>query len=166
MLSQDQILIKSVKSQLQGLERNYIKDLSPQEQHFKEGDIAFVCVDRFDVREVVITEVQDFSEGGKKPGGFIYYWYNFNNIPKFDYFLYKLKYNFYWIIINPILRLFKVKNTFRFTPKIPEYLGPGHAVLAGRGEMLFKTKYEAMLNYHFDWCDYELDNIEYLISDE
>lgn len=163
MLSQDQILIKSIQSQLNTLERKYIKELSPQKQHFKEGDIAYICIDKFDVKEVIITEVQDFSEGGKKPGGYIYYWYNFKNIPKFNYFLYKVRYNFYWII-NLILKLFNIKNTFKFSPKIPEYLGPGHAVLAGRGEILFKNHYEAMLSYHFDWCDYELDNIDYLIT--
>ena len=161
MLSEDQILIKSIQSQLETLEKKYIKELSPKKQHFNEGDIAYICRDRFDVREVVITEILDFSEGGKNPGGYLYYWYNYKDIPKFNYFLYKIYSKFFWNILYPLAR----RKLYKYSPDIPEYLGPGHAVLAGKGEYLFKTHYEAMLSYHFDWCNSELNDIECLITD-
>ena len=156
--------LNNISDQIKDLQIKYVDYLDPEKQHFNVGDSAYICIGDYDddIIEVEIVDIDDFSENGKKPGGLIYYWFHYKEIPKVDYFIYKIKSWIYWNLLNCIIP--RKYIGFFLGPNIPEYLGPGHAELAGRGEVLFKTKEQARLDYHFCNIKADLENLDYFIN--
>lgn len=141
--------------QLKKLHKQNVEYLDPKIQHFNVGDLAWVSWNRYIQEQVKITSIESYK---KEPndGGYIYYYYEHLDITKWDRI--KMYLRFY---LNVYFLMYIFKNRPYFPPK---KFGVGHGVLAGRGEVLFKTEKEAELDYRFTIAIFELEDLKYLFN--
>ncbi len=135
--------IKEIKQLIEEKRDKLVIAYEPTEQHFEVGDIAYVCYD--EAVEVIITNISDYRKE-KNDGGFVYYWFEYKDIPLMN------------IIIEEIK--FQCSRLFRYTYHIPYFFGTGHGELVGKEEVLFKSKEQAELDANFDEVLYRLDKID------
>lgn len=131
----EQTMLNEVQAKMLEIQSNY----DNYQVQFEVGDLVYVLGKYSDFYPAHILRVQDFSNGGEKAGGLVYYWLipeNYRHQWWYDlYFFYK--------------RLFK--QTW-LPPRII-----GHAVLAG--EDFFRTedearKYEVLSGLKYYLIDY------------
>ena len=118
---------------------------NPCEKHFEVGDLAYIVDGYGEVVEVRITDICDYRKKNDD-GGLVYYWFEYKNIPVYKRLYQEIKFQ--------ICLLLKIKYD------IPYYFGPGHSELVGRGEVLFKSKEQALLDDSFNVMLICLDDIE------
>jgi hypothetical protein len=144
--------LKCFKDEIIKLRKQMVKKLSPNEQHFNINDIAYICNNYALSEEVRITQIQDFSKIYNSDSGFIYYFYEYLDVNLFDRFKLYLKY-YFWIIQS---KIFNKNKPYMINGKF----GPGHGELAGLGNVLFKTKEQAELDYIFDNLIFSINDFE------
>jgi len=142
------------------VQKEFIKEYSPQQQHFQIGDLAYVMDTRYSYYDPVLVEIIEISDFRKEPddGGYIYYWYRHADIPKWELVLRELWWRIWeklpWFIAR---RTRLIKDNGRF--------GPGHAVLAGANEDLFNDPKQCVLDHEICTALNCIDNLEYYIPD-
>ena len=148
-------MLKEIKQEIRKLQKKYIKYLDPTIQHFNIGDLAWVSWNIYYQEQVKITDVENYQ---KEPndGGLIYYYYEHLGITKWQRF--KMNLRFY---LHIYFLMYIFKNRLYFPP---QEFGPGHGVLAGRNEVLFKTRNEAKLDYCFTTVLFEISELEDLLK--
>lgn len=141
--------IKIVINEIYNIRDELIPDYDPLYIHFKQGDIVWCMFDETPI-QVMIDEVQDFGEGAYK-----FYWIKTLNIKWYEKLWEHIKFRL-WIH-------FTVHLKFR-QPSINPKFGPGHAVLPGRGETIFRTKQEAILDNNLTNAIYDLHDTLYELN--
>ncbi len=141
--------MNELKTKIRELHSKLVEEYEPTIQHFNIGDEAWVvCAN--EPTKVIITDIDDFSEKGTKPGGYIYYWYEFKNISKIrKYYEHAKFYLWYYGLSHFGINQFKVYYK----------LGPGHSELCGKDSVLFKTRIQAILDDEFQKIYDSLDTI-------
>ena len=142
--------LQEIKADIEKLQKKYIPYYDPTQRHFEVGDTAWILYDNMPT-EVKIVEISDFNEYGS-PGGYVFYWIQFKDVSKKEMIWENLKFKFWLYILRPI--------GFK-QPKIPYKLGPGHGVLAGRNEAIYKTKEEALIDGYLYSLKFEIEDIMY-----
>lgn len=124
--------------------------MDPTEQHFEVGDTAWIY-DRCGAEQVVITEVDDYF-AKQSPGGYIFYWYRplEDDSTVWEKILWEIKYRYCQL-------LGKVYHP-------PYWLGSGHAELAGRGNVLFRSARDAELNYVVTDAYYDITRLHSMVT--
>jgi len=136
--------IKDIKQHIIEKRDKLVIEYEPTEQHFKVGDIAYVCFTE-EAEEVIITNISDFRKE-KNDGGLVYYWYEYKDIPLTTRIIEEIK--------------FQCSRLFRYRYDVPYFFGPGHSELLGKEEVLFKSKEQAELDANFYDILYRLDKID------
>lgn len=104
-----------------------------------------------------MVDIQDFNEIYQDGNAFVFYWIQFCDITS-------LEIVWEWIKFYSWLYLFRLVGVrqFRINPK----MGPGHGVLAGRDEDIFKTYRESIIEYYVQQTLDNVDSLEDIIDKE
>jgi len=143
--------------ELDDIHERLVEEFDPRIKHFDIGDKAWMIqpdIDPFFPVEVVIVDVTQTHKDG-----YYFYWFRNADLSKFDIFLAHLKWKIWYISPTFIKKIWDKLFGYR---GLTHGFGPGHGVLAGRGEALFKDKSECMIDYEIDQALYRLGNVEYL----
>ena len=135
-------LFNKMINDLHELRKQKITYLDGTEQHFEEGDLAWVIYEWSPIikpKQVKITYVDKYFHEKYEGKGYIFYWFEDIDIKWFDRLKLKLGYHFW-----------NLTSFLKDRPYLPpSKFGPGHGVRAGRGNELFKTREECEEDYLF-----------------
>jgi hypothetical protein len=147
--------MNELKTKIKKLHSKLVDEYDPTIQHFNIGDEAWIMYDDRPVK-IIITDIDDYSENGTKPGGYFYYWFQFKDLSKIrKSYEYVKFYIWYYVLSHLRIRQFK----------IPPEMGPGHGELCGRDEVIFKTREQAILDLKFYKLYDLLKQIEFVAGD-
>jgi len=147
--------IYKLKNELKKFQEDYVEDLDPTEQHFNVGDIAWAYY-QYQPVEVKITAVQNFQEYTNDRSAYIFYWYEFTDMTRREKWWHNTKF-YTWLYGLSALGINQ--------PKIPPEFGPGHGVLAGRNEDIYKTAKECEIDVILQCLLQDLDDLGYFLDE-